>query len=184
MNNLIKVVAQCKNIIYYTECKRFAGHSKWANIKHIKAEKDGEKQAAMLQLTRQMKIAILGKKSFGISIYKNLYNKIINYYYLYVYYFTEGKSAKPEDNPKLAKLIEGAKKKSLPLTTIKNFLEKMQTAKPLQKAIVESRGPAGSLALIYVLSDNIVQTRNEINHQLKKIRYKLHKRFFIYYIIF
>lgn len=40
--------------------KRFAGHSKWANIKHIKAEKDNERMVLFHHLKLQMQIAIQG----------------------------------------------------------------------------------------------------------------------------
>ncbi|XP_014207420.1 translational activator of cytochrome c oxidase 1 [Copidosoma floridanum] len=143
MNNLIRVAFRCNNIVNFTECKRFAGHSKWSNIRHIKAEKDGQKQAAMMQLTRQMKVAI-----------------------------AEGKSAKPEENSKLAKLIEQAKKRSLPMTTVKSFLEKMQSSKNRVNSVVfESRGPSGSIFLIHVLCENVNATKNQLNTHLRKTKF-------------
>ena len=42
------------------ETKRFAGHSKWANIKHIKAEKDKERGMLFSKYFRLMKVAITG----------------------------------------------------------------------------------------------------------------------------
>jgi len=44
----------------FKDSKRYAGHSKWANIKHIKAQKDGEKQLLFHRLTLQMQIAVRG----------------------------------------------------------------------------------------------------------------------------
>lgn len=38
-----------------------AGHSKWANIRHIKAAKDGQKAAMFTKLSRQIRLAIQGK---------------------------------------------------------------------------------------------------------------------------
>lgn len=40
--------------------KRNAGHSKWANIKHIKAAKDAQRSLLFTRLSRQMKVAIQG----------------------------------------------------------------------------------------------------------------------------
>lgn len=40
--------------------KRFAGHSKWANIKHIKAEKDNERMVLFYNFKLKMQIAIQG----------------------------------------------------------------------------------------------------------------------------
>ena len=36
--------------------RNMAGHSKWANIKHIKGAKDAERAALHLKLFRQMKV--------------------------------------------------------------------------------------------------------------------------------
>lgn len=81
----------------------------------------------------------------------------------------EGKSAKVEDNVKLAKLVEQAKKDSLPLTSIKGFLEKMQKSKiGTNSVVVESRGPAGCVVLIHLLSENVARTRHALNTQLRK----------------
>lgn len=40
--------------------RRYAGHSKWANIKHIKEEKDNERMILFQQLKHQMEVAIQG----------------------------------------------------------------------------------------------------------------------------
>lgn len=40
--------------------KRFAGHSKWANIKHIKAERDHEKMVLFHKFKLKMQVAIQG----------------------------------------------------------------------------------------------------------------------------
>lgn len=39
---------------------RNAGHSKWANIKHIKGQKDTERACLFTRLSRQMKVAVQG----------------------------------------------------------------------------------------------------------------------------
>lgn len=38
--------------------KRCAGHSKWQNIRHIKAAKDAEKSKMFAKLSTQMKVAV------------------------------------------------------------------------------------------------------------------------------
>lgn len=40
--------------------KRFAGHSKWQNIKHIKGAKDAQKSEVFTRLSRQIKLAAQG----------------------------------------------------------------------------------------------------------------------------
>lgn len=38
-----------------------AGHSKWSNIKHIKAAKDSKKAAISMKIMQRMRLAIKGK---------------------------------------------------------------------------------------------------------------------------
>lgn len=40
-----------------------AGHSKWANIRHIKALKDGQRSVQFVKLARQIRLAIQGSFS-------------------------------------------------------------------------------------------------------------------------
>ncbi|XP_066995177.2 uncharacterized protein [Anabrus simplex] len=42
--------------------RRFAGHSKWANIKHIKAAKDGEKSQTFARMGRLIRVAVQAEK--------------------------------------------------------------------------------------------------------------------------
>ena len=84
---------------------------------------------------------------------------------------TEGKSAKPDDNVRLARIIEQAKEKSLPMATLKNFLEKAQKSKIGGNiGIFETRGPSGCIVLIQILSDNVPRCRNLLNGHLKKAK--------------
>lgn len=56
--------------LYNNITKRFAGHSKWANIKHIKAQKDSERSLNFTKISRQIKVAAQGKNVLKI-IYFN-----------------------------------------------------------------------------------------------------------------
>lgn len=40
--------------------KRYAGHSKWQNIKHIKGEKDAQRSEIFTKLGRYMRVAVTG----------------------------------------------------------------------------------------------------------------------------
>lgn len=60
MYHLTRLCARSTRDVYRQE-KRFAGHSKWANIRHTKAEKDGEKSAMIQSYIKRMKVAIAGK---------------------------------------------------------------------------------------------------------------------------
>lgn len=54
-----KLHFSCKHV-FGVVIKRFAGHSKWANIRHIKAAKDGEKSMRAGRAALRIKIAIRG----------------------------------------------------------------------------------------------------------------------------
>lgn len=41
--------------------RRYAGHSKWANIKHTKAEKDTQRSQMFIKLAHRIRLAIHGK---------------------------------------------------------------------------------------------------------------------------
>jgi len=53
--------------------KRFAGHSKWQNIKHIKEENDNKRMVLFNHLKIQMTIAIQGNVVFIMSYIIYLY---------------------------------------------------------------------------------------------------------------
>lgn len=48
------------NNFYSNICKRHAGHSKWANIKHTKTLKDSQRGKLFSKLSQQIKVAIQG----------------------------------------------------------------------------------------------------------------------------
>ncbi|XP_043279662.1 translational activator of cytochrome c oxidase 1 [Venturia canescens] len=126
----------------FKEAQRFAGHSKWANIKHIKAEKDKEKSALFAKLTRQMRVAI-----------------------------TEERSCKPADNTRLAQVIEVAKKKSMPVATINAVLEKAaKSVTATELAKIDVRGPGGCILIVELLTDNVRGTKQKMNIPFKKFR--------------
>jgi len=104
------------------------------------------------------------------------------------YLFLEGGSTKPNQNLKLAQLIEQAKKANMPSATIKNFLEKMEATKNKNhKGIIEVRGPGGYIMLISYLTHNPKAFAMDVYSKLKKTRYNqifviCYKYIFFYYI--
>ncbi|XP_011297362.1 translational activator of cytochrome c oxidase 1 [Fopius arisanus] len=127
-----------KNIL--RQEKRFAGHSKWQNIKHVKAEKDAEKSLLNASYVRKMQVAI-----------------------------AEGKSHKPIENLKLAQIMEEAKKKCVPAATIAGVLERAEKSKTKSRAeLLDFRGPGGSIFVIKILSDNIPLIKNLLNTVFRK----------------
>lgn len=141
--NIFNVI-KYKGIIFQ-ESRRFAGHSKWSNIKHTKAAIDAERASLFRSLTSKMRAAII-----------------------------EGGSMKPSENQKLAFLIDQAKKANMPISTLNSFFDKMAAAKnKSQTTTFEVRGPGGCILIIHVSSNNLVQTKLEILSKLKKANAKI-----------
>ncbi|KAL6268451.1 hypothetical protein P5V15_001586 [Pogonomyrmex californicus] len=123
--------------------KRYAGHSKWANIKHTKEENDNERMLLFHHLKMQMIIAI------------NEGGTNLSY------------------NPKLSQVIERAKKANMPVASIKSFLEKMETRKnKIQTGLIEVRGPNGYVMLVCYKTDNPKSFAIELNSKIKKTKGK------------
>ncbi|XP_050457713.1 translational activator of cytochrome c oxidase 1 isoform X1 [Cataglyphis hispanica] len=125
--------------------RRYAGHSKWANIKHIKEEKDNERMILFQQLKHQMEVAI-----------------------------QETGNTKPNNNIKLAQIIEQAKKANMPVTSINKFLEKMEARKnKTQTGIIEVRGPNGYVMLVRYTTDNAKSFILQFKSKIKKTSGKI-----------
>ncbi|XP_031836228.1 translational activator of cytochrome c oxidase 1 [Nomia melanderi] len=122
------------------ESRRYAGHSKWQNIKHIKGENDAEKSRIFRALTIKMKVAVL-----------------------------ETGNTDPSTNPKLSNIVDQAKKANMPGATLKAALDRLknqkQNAKP-EMFIV--RCPGGAMLVLQVVTTNITITKGNISAKLKK----------------
>ena len=46
-----------------------AGHSKWANIRHIKAAKDGEKQKMASKIAQRIRVVVRGRSGLAGFVY-------------------------------------------------------------------------------------------------------------------
>ncbi|XP_034946946.1 probable transcriptional regulatory protein TTE1135 [Chelonus insularis] len=121
-----------------TQDKKFKGHSKWQNIRHIKAEKDAEKAAMIINLCRRIKVAI-----------------------------AEGGSLKPSDNPRLQAVLKEARRKNMPAATIDKFLNRIENSK-VKTEIIDCRGPGKSVFLIKILTENPKGVRMEFNTIFRK----------------
>ncbi|KAG8229525.1 hypothetical protein J437_LFUL004931 [Ladona fulva] len=118
-----------------------AGHSKWANIKHIKAAKDAEKSILFTRLSRQIRLAI-----------------------------EEGGSSSPSHNSALAQAVELAKRSSMPLASIQNILNSAEKKGNVARKpfTLEIKGPGGFVIIIEGLSSNMAKSKTEINTLLRK----------------
>ncbi|XP_020297021.1 uncharacterized protein LOC109861684 isoform X2 [Pseudomyrmex gracilis] len=126
------------------DSKRFAGHSKWANIKHTKEKHDNERMMLFWSLKSQMKVAI------------------------------QCGSTDPDKNLKLSQVIERAKKANMPVASIKSFLEKMEfSGNKTEKGLLEVHGPNGYIMLVSFTTDNPKSFTAKLNGELKKTRGKV-----------
>lgn len=120
--------------------RRYAGHSKWANIKHTKSLKDSQRSTLFARLCQRMKVAI-----------------------------KDGGSANPDINSQLAQAIEIAKKQNMPISSIQSCIKSAQTDKSNSKSHwFEARGPSGCLIIIQTLTDNQKKTKDSIATILRK----------------
>ncbi|XP_044260411.1 translational activator of cytochrome c oxidase 1 [Tribolium madens] len=124
------------NLTFY----RFAGHSKWQNIRHIKGAKDAERSLLFTKLSRQMKVAI--QEGGSIDIKKNL---------------------------KLENVIEQAKRANMPTATIQSVLRSCEQDKSNSKShLIEIKGPGGCIILCEVFTSNLHALKQNISTILKK----------------
>lgn len=95
---------QCKlqvSLLLTNSLRCMAGHSKWQNIKHIKAEKDKAKSLACNRFARLVALAV------------------------------RENGADPKLNNKLANLLEEAKKNNIPSSTVENAFKKAERKKTM-----------------------------------------------------
>jgi hypothetical protein len=64
IKDVVRVRRMGLDVLNLTEIRRNAGHSKWANIKHIKAAKDAEKSLTFQKVAQLIRLAVQGKYDF------------------------------------------------------------------------------------------------------------------------
>ncbi|ALC39152.1 CG4957 [Drosophila busckii] len=117
-----------------------AGHSKWANIKHIKAQKDGMRAALFTKIARQLRLAV-----------------------------QEGKSADPAVNTLLRAEIDFALKKNMPMGSIQSTIKKCQHNKAqLKKHRFDIRFKRSVYMVCHIYTDNLAAVKYEITAMIKK----------------
>ncbi len=118
-----------------------AGHSKWAQIKHKKAQADLKKGKLFTKIVKEISVsARLG-------------------------------GGDPEGNPRLRSAIEKAKEANMPSDNIKKAIMKGTGELPgtnYEEVIYEGYGPGGVAILIETLTDNKNRTVSELRHILSK----------------
>ncbi len=124
--------------------RRFAGHSKWANIKETKAKMDDKR----LRMINRMVVRIRGAIQVG--------------------------GCDPHLNVPLRHVIEEAALNDIPKATVTNILQRYKDAKNnLRDAMVEIRGPAGSCFLISLCCTNLHVDKAAVRNIARKHRVSL-----------
>jgi len=118
-----------------------AGHSKWAQIKHKKAQVDAKKGKIFTKLVKEISVAArLG-------------------------------GGDPEKNPRLRVAIEKAREVNMPMDNIKRAIMKGTgelAGTAYEEVTYEGYGPGGVALLIEAMTDNKNRTVSEIRHLLSK----------------
>ncbi|XP_037051085.1 probable transcriptional regulatory protein TTE1135 isoform X2 [Bradysia coprophila] len=117
-----------------------AGHSKWANIKHIKGLKDGQRSLEFTRQARNIKLAVQ----------------------------EGGGSTNPALNSLLRTAIEAASKKNMPGASIQAVLKRCSGQNMnVKKSILGIR--QGKVFLVVILyTDNLIMAKNQLNTLLRK----------------
>ncbi|XP_029640156.1 probable transcriptional regulatory protein PERMA_0079 [Octopus sinensis] len=140
--------APCRQCCWTLLVKTMAGHSKWQNIRHIKAAKDKQKSDLSFKFSQRIRLLI---KDTGES--------------------------NPKFSNKLDRLIQEAKKAGVPNSTIQNAIEgsiASQTASEHYYLEVKCFGP---IVLILVISSpTIIRTKSELSTIFRKNKVKLEPR--------
>ncbi|XP_076461584.1 putative transcriptional regulatory protein Teth514_1449 [Babylonia areolata] len=121
-----------------------AGHSKWANIRHIKAAKDKEKSRVISEYSRKIRA-----------------------------FARETGQTDPKTSSQLAKLITEAKSKNVPNANIDRVLAQMVSLKNSSPVMFTAKGPVGSVMLIEALTTKMTQTRAELQSIVKKCGFSM-----------
>ncbi|KAL8600507.1 hypothetical protein ACOMHN_005001 [Nucella lapillus] len=121
-----------------------AGHSKWANIRHIKAAKDQQKARVISEYSRKIRAFI-----------------------------RETGQHDPKKSSQLARLLAEAKTKNVPNANIDRVLSQMVNLKNSSPVMFEAKGPSGSVMLIEALTAKMTQTKSELQSIVKKCGFSM-----------
>lgn len=120
--------------------ERYAGHSKWQNIRHTKAANDAKRASVISKHCLAVRKAVV-----------------------------QGGGPDPKLNTLLANAFENAQKDNVPKDTLLRAVDKVINAK-LSKHTVEIIGPANVFILIELETENITRTRHDLKQVLKKFK--------------
>lgn len=131
-----KFHAACVQLV----CKRFAGHSKWQNIRHTKAAKDLAKGQIFVKLGQRIRVAI-----------------------------QESGSSDPSGNVKLQQALDAARLKNMPNATIQSYINQGKSSSDKTKTVYfDLKGPRGSFFIVHAITDTPVALRNSVASVTKR----------------
>lgn len=157
-----------------------AGHSKWANIRHIKALKDGQKSLQFIKLSRQIRLAVQGTHTYTHMKRHPIEDTLANANNFYSHFLllvhgnmAAGGSVNPSLNTELRSAIDAAQKRNMPNATIQNILQKCAATpvadnKQLKKMLIQLRIQAKIFAIVVVYSDNLALARIQLATILRR----------------
>ena len=120
--------------------KRFAGHSKWANIKHDKAIKDQARASMFYKYSRMVRIAI-----------------------------QDGGSTNPTLNSYLRTVIDQATKQNMPMATINNQIKKFNVNEAqLKKCFIELKSQNRMFFVCEAYTENLSLFKQNMNTAMRK----------------
>ncbi|XP_055708836.1 translational activator of cytochrome c oxidase 1 [Phlebotomus papatasi] len=140
LRNLASKVVTIRGI--HTGSSNLAGHSKWANIRHIKAAKDGQKSLLFARFNRQIRLAI-----------------------------QEGKSPNPAMNTLLRQTIDVALKKQMPMASIQAAIKKASgQGAEFRRHVLEVKVVQNKVYVVIVLyTDTPAQAKMNLSTILRKV---------------
>lgn len=114
-----------------------AGHSKWNNIKNRKGAVDAKKAKEFADYSKQIRLAV-----------------------------KEGKSDKPDFNPRLRVVLEKARAANMPKEKITKAMQKgmgvSESGSQVHEVLYEGYGPEGVAVLVQAVTDNPTRTSAEM----------------------
>ncbi len=119
-----------------------SGHSKWSTIKRKKGEKDGARAKVFTKISREILVCI---KETG--------------------------NADPDNNSRLAALVQKAKSNNIPNDNIDRLLKKAaggNEKNDYENCVYEGYGPNGVAIIVECLTDNRNRTAGDIRHYFDK----------------
>ncbi len=117
-----------------------SGHSKWNNIKNKKAKTDAQKAKVFTKIGKEIAIAV-----------------------------REG-GANPDNNRKLADLIQKAKSNNVPNDNIERAIKKAagEDSVAYEEIFYEGYGPSGVAVIVEAATDNRNRTASDVRHYFDK----------------